>query len=261
MTSALSLDQKTNSVDYSIGQVAQDFSDMATSRGGAKDLIETVMNGCDWMAHLGINKKIAGETSATLEPIKNMFSGLGFLSHLNALRDQYRISEQKNTGEWKKGVFKDVTLGVADAADAAMFFHNTGVYVFKEGLKSIKTAFWVALGAFDLVNLYNGTDKIKDLRAQLDSAGDLQREIVQSRINLTYLSMIQSATTVAMASICLVSLLFASLAQGVLFNPVVMLGLSSAWLVLNFVNYFYDKIICHRQKQLEMMMGSGPKEA
>ena len=258
MAATSTLDPKTVANNYSVGQFANDFSSMAGSRDGAKDLLEVVINGCEWMAHLGVNKQLAQTTSSTLQPIKQGFSIMSLFHHLDGLRDQYRVSEIKDPDQLKKDVFIHTTLGVYSAAEFAMFLNSTGIYVIKEWMKSVKTVFWMALGIFDVVNLYNGVGTIKEYRAQLDRVKmDDHREILESKINLAYLQIIQSATLVAMAAIALVSLVFASMAQGFLFNPVVMLGLSSSWLVLQFVNYFYDKIITHRENNLLQVSNPG----
>jgi len=248
---ATTLNPKTVANNYSVSQFANDFSKMASSRDGAKDLLEVVINACNWMSHLGMNKEIAGATSSTLGPIKQGFSITDLIHHFGGLYDQIRVSEVKDSDALKREVFHHAILGVKSGAEFAMFLNTTGLYVIKEGMKSIKTIFWMALGVFDVVNIYSNVGKIKDYRAQLDQVRiQNHREILESKINLTYLQIIQSVTLVAMAAISLVSIVFAAAAQGFLFNPVVMLGLSSAWLVLQFVNHFYDKIIAHRENNL-----------
>lgn len=245
---------KSQPIDYSVSQFATDFTELAGSRDGAKDIIEAVCNACDWMVHLNFNRSIALETSTTLEPIGRTFSAIGLLEHMNGLRDQLRVSHVKDGEKLKKDVFRHVTLGIANAADTARLIHDSGIYVFKQGLNSIKTAFWASLGIFDTVGIYTKAGEIQEYKAELAGfegfEGTEAEGILQSRINLTYLQILQSVTLVAMAAISLVSLVFGSMAQGVLFSPVVMLGLSSSWLILNFVNCFYDRIIAHRQNRL-----------
>lgn len=242
---------KSQPSDYSVSQFATDFTKLAGSRDGAKDIIEAVCNACDWMVHLNFNRGIALATSTTLEPIGRTFSAIGLLEHMNGLRDQLRVSHVKDGEKLKKDVFHHVTLGIAKAADTARLIHDSGIYVFKQGLNSIKTAFWASLGIFDTVGIYTKAGELQEYKAELAEFEGTEAEgILQSRINLTYLQILQSVTLVAMAAISLVSLVFGSMAQGVLFSPVVMLGLSSSWLILNFVNYFYDRIIVHRQNQL-----------
>lgn len=237
--------------DYSLSHFSNDVSNFVTSSNGAKDTLDAVINACDWAAHLGIHKKLANETAATLNPLKQGFSFFGFFEQVNSLRDVYRLYAKGEGSETAKKAYDHSLIAINNASEAAMCLDATGLYRFKEGMKAIKTTFWSTILLLDTVGFAYDVGQIDNLRQKRDGAKIPEfKEVIDQKISNLSLGMLKRVTTLAMACIALVSILFASLAQGFLFNPVVMLGLSSAFLTLHFVTTFYDKIITHRMNQI-----------
>ena len=185
-------------------------------------------------------------TTAHVETVETISSGLAipnFFFNLGRLRDTYQFHEG-GPGVSREAV-KKALLTASAAGESVQFFDTIQVVALsKEALKSAKSVFWGALLGFDLMNIFDGIRNAETLEADLKSAlNPVDKEILQHRINHNFLSIAQSATLVAMASIALVSILFVSLAQGILFSPIVFLSLSSAWIILNYTTYFYGKMI------------------
>lgn len=237
---------------YSGQQFISDFQEIV--KDDPKACVDTIVSVSDWMAYLGINRELAAKTSATFGRISSIFSLPSLIEHLNGLRDEWRVSDKKDSKELKKDTLKHATLGIASGAELGILLHETGIYTFKRGVQGLNIAVWAALGVFDIANVYHDVEEIKGLQSAYDCAKTKEEKtLINSKMNLAYLKMLQSITTVAMAAIALVSIAFEALAYGVTFHPLVMLGLGSLWLGLHFSNAVYEKVLTHRQGQMEAL--------
>lgn len=228
---------------------AKDLEGYITTRDGAKDTLEGVINVFDWMKQLGFSKEFSKNASDQLEPVKQTLAIPGFVVSLGNVREKWHALNKTDD----KNAFTDFTQSVAistlNLSESAMAADSWGVVSLKEGMKSVKTTFWSAIGLIDGIDFFREISKAEILQKEMDEIIDEGRKNIWShKIQNCYLKVLKSVIMIAMASISLVTLLFASLAHGFLFSPVVFLSLSSAWLVLTYVTHFYGKTIEHWEK-------------
>ena len=227
-------------------KLTDEVGGFVTTRSGAKDALEAILNAFEWMAHLDINKAFADGARRDLEPVKQGLSVPGFFSSLNDVRREVDHFFNSDDPDSTRRVFNSTMACVNQASESAMFLDSSTIYRIGSGMKAASTAFWGSALALDGVNFFYQIGRAESLNKEISKASDLDhKNILTHKVQHAYLSVLQCVTTIAMAAICLTSILYASIAHGFIFNPVVMLGLCSAWLILQFVNYFYDKMIGH----------------
>lgn len=237
--------------NYGVLNFFKDCEDYLYSHDGCKNVLEAVSNSFDWVLYFNKNQSAAKAVKRITDPGTRMFSVFNLVEHLNGLRDGFRIKD-RNIAKVQENTFRHLVLGVASAAETACFFHELGVYVIKQGINTVKTTRWTAVGIFDTVNVYNKAERILALKEELNREKvPEKKKILRDKIKLTYFQMLEKTTVVVMSIISLVSLVFANIAQGFLFNPSVPLFLSSCWLALNISNHFFKKAIEYREHQLD----------
>lgn len=234
--------------------LVQEVSSYVSTRDGGKDTLEAVINCFDWMAHLGINQSFAETACKDLEPVKKMYSIPSFFHHLNELRHEYTVYDQTQSSEASRKLFNRAMLTTSSGSEATLFGNSLGfVELGKEGLKIANTLFWAPLFLYESVSFFYEIEQAEFLTKEMNASYDDQvKNILNHKIQIKYLNVLKSVTTLAMASISLVSILFAAMAQGILFSCGAMLALTSVWLVLNFVIYFYERMITQWEKALPL---------
>lgn len=228
----------------------KDVTKYVNTADGAQDSLDAIINCFDWMAHLGINQKFAERSSETLEPINQTLSIPQFFGALGSLRNNVQKFSNTDDSDAAKDMWNSAMITGVHGTKSCMALDSWGVYGFKEGMKTVKTVFWSCLVGLDAVGMYCEISEAKHLQKTIDCTHDSNlRDIYEHKLQNTKLKVLKNAViAVAMAPLCLVSILFASMAKGVLFHPAVFLSLTSAWLVLNFVTYFYEKAIDRWEK-------------
>lgn len=233
--------------------VLTDFVNFFKKRDNAKDGIETVINVCDWMYYLGYQKDFVDTIRNDLDPVKQMLAVPAFIESLGIMRDKYRILTHSDDQASATVDFAQSVAGSSFAlSESAIAGDSWNIYELgKEGLKAARTVFWGALAVIVGIDFYRDVDALNLLNKELEvipTGG--RKELLEHKVQKGYLSVLKSVTLLAMCFIALTSLLFASLAQGFLFSPVVFMTLSSAWLILNYTTYFYGKMIDRWENQL-----------
>lgn len=229
------------------------FNPSVNGVGGVQDTCEAIGNCFDWMAHLKINQEFANRASGTASIASDSLAIPAFLGNLGALKNSVlKYTNSDDSAAATQVVDHTLLVGV-HGAKSSFALDALGIVSLKDVMKGIKTAFWCCLIALDSRGLYNEIGEAKLLQKNLDATHDPKlTRIYEHKIQNSYLKILQHAViAVAIAPLCLISILFASIAHGVLFHPVVMLSLTSIWCALNFATYFYGKAIDRWEKESE----------
>ncbi|NGX38146.1 MAG: hypothetical protein K1000chlam2_01318 [Chlamydiae bacterium] len=233
--------------------LTDEIGSYVTTRSGAKDTLEAIINAFDWMAHLEINQSFAKKTSGELELVKQGLAVPGFFSELNTMRREIQHWSNSDDPDATRRVISSALLCVVQGSESVQFLDASKIYHIGKAMKPVLTAFWGALFLLGGGGFFWQIGRAETLNKEIDETKNLEyKNILKHKVQHAYLSVLQNVTMIAMASICLISILFSSMAQGFIFNPVVMIGLGSAWLMLEFVTYFYDKMIDHWDKELKI---------
>ncbi len=214
---------------------------------GADDFLEAIINVFDWMAYFG--NKTAEKNSEQLEPINQAFALPSFFSNLLKLPSAYQKSES-----WTdRDLFNPAMLAIHKGAKSAFFFESVGAVVFKNSKDLLKKIFWSPLLLMEVMDVKHHLGQVGKCKGELELLHHESAAFNQAwhKTNISYLSVARCACTVAMASIALVSLTFASFAKGVLFSPPVFLGLMSSWCILNYVILFYQQYVDHQAEKAQ----------
>ncbi len=226
------------------GPIWTDAAKYVKTLDGAKDTLEGFINIVDWMAHLGFEKEFAETASHDLEPIKQTLAIPGFIESLGTMKDKWSVWNNSDDLD----AFTDLTTSVAVStlkfSESAMVVDSWGIYALKDWMRAAKTGFWASAGLIDGINFCREISKAENLQKDVEGIHSPEKKNVwQHKIYLCYLNVIKATTTIAMATIALISLFFASVAHGFLFSPGVFLTLTSAWLILTYATHFYGKMI------------------
>lgn len=228
-----------------------EVKDYVTKRDGAKDTIEGVINVFEWMSHLGYNKEFADKAADQLNPVKQTLAIPGFVESLGTLRDKWRVLNASDAENATTDFTQSVAISALQFCESAMAVDSWGIYPLKEGMHAAKTGFWGAAGVIDGISFFQQVSKADELSKQIEGIKNKDlKNVYEHKLQLAYLNVAKAASTIAMAGIALTSLLFASLAHGFLFQPVVFLTLASAWLILTYTTHFYGKMIDRWEKEL-----------
>ena len=147
---------------------------------------------------------------------------------------------------------------------------QASIHAFRKGICFVNTSSDAAgvLYSFELVkggpgasffcNVYNLTSLISDswdFKDQYEKrehihdvmndpqCSEPQRDYLYHKSNLALLKMIQDISSVAMAAIALICMVFGALIENTIFLPPLLFGLSVAYLLINIIYYFYSKIV------------------
>lgn len=82
-----------------------------------------------------------------------------------------------------------------------------------------------------------------ELRIQGGHYTQQQNQILQNYSAITFIKIIQDISSVAAAALVLVCIFFASLVEGLVFIPPLLLGLSTVYLGTSIILYFYKRIV------------------
>lgn len=237
-------------ISYSLGNFPLDCCDFITSVQGSKFTLDVAMNVSDWFKFFHFKEKASDLVSKTLDPLRNTFDVLDLVKYANCLKNDLFYSS-KDSENWQKNAFSHTAAAIGSAAGTLRFLHQMGFFVLEKALKGVRAVYWVAFGLVDTLDIWGKLGEIRSLENRMSSVSSPQKDLMQSRVNLVYLQVLQSITFIAIAAISLISLVFVSIAECVLLNSsVVILVLSSCWLSLECFNYFYEKIINHQETQL-----------
>lgn len=190
-------------------------------------------------------------TDKHVETLDTINAGLAipsFLSLLADLRTKIQGVKRSDDPLLKRKLVETSLLATVSGTESALFLDTIKIRPLNEMLNGVKGAFWGSLLLFSGMNIFEGISNAETLDAAWSKAHASQKsfekkEIIQHRIRCNFLTIAKHVTTVAMAAIALVSIFFASIAQGVLFSPLTFFALSTSWVVLNFTTYFYEKMI------------------
>jgi|GEM_PF-3427170 len=223
---------------------ATDVKEYVKDPDGAKDTLEGFINVFDWMSQLGFHKDFADKASAQLDPMKQTLAIPGFVAALGNMRDKWHILNHTDESEATVNFSTSVAVTTLNLCESAMCGDSWGVYSLQEGMKAAKTGFWASAGFLDTVSFFRELNKAGHLQKKIEHVpNSANKNVIQHKIQHCYLNVLKATATIAMSAIALTSLLFASLAHGFLFSPIVFLSLASAWLILTYTTHFYGKMI------------------
>jgi len=236
--------------------IPQHFADLVDEE--PKDTLECVITALEGIEYTGASdetKAWCGGAASQLDPYKKAFSFFSLPSKLNGMRRG--INKLQNSDDWSKvtpQLFTDTVFTAHAASESALCLDAFGwVELTKEAMSFTKGVFWSALGIFDLHNLFiTHPDKLNDLEVEIGKSKDADKlNILNHKINRTYIEVVKSVLIVGMAAISLVSLTFASVAQGVLFSPGLFFTMGASWSALFLVSFFYGKMIDVEERHLQ----------
>ncbi|MBS0630085.1 MAG: hypothetical protein JSS30_07695 [Verrucomicrobia bacterium] len=204
------------------------------------DVVELGANICEWTHELTGNER-AEEIGEKLEVFEKFFAVPGAFEKAGKLKASW---ERWLDGGPVTPIVENGLLLTNKVAKSAQFFDATGIAPLKEGLRTAKGFFWGTLGIFDSIQVVKSISEAGKLDKQIKETADREEKtIIEHRWQIAFLNVIKSVNTIAQSVIALISIFFVSLAQGIIFSPIVFLGLTSTWLALNFGVHFYDKIV------------------
>lgn len=243
----------TRCVDYlQPGPIADQTVKTLSSLDGIEEVTEAVSNGSEWI-HRWTGNETAGKTVEVFERINLGLSIPGFISSIGKLRDAFRaywvadnkVKQDEVFSQTAEEKVAQVGLGTLNkAAKSGMFFNEINFLSLKQGLQVLKTAFWGSLFFIDVLAGVKQYRKANNFaKAAKEEVNIAKRGILEHRVKIAILKVIKSVNSIALASISLVSIVFASLAKGFIFSPVVFLSLSSTWLILHYFSTFYKTMV------------------
>lgn len=225
-----------------------------TSGRDVKDVIDFVSTGLKWFPYFNMSDQtldFANKTRGDLDPIAQGLSVFSFFSDLNGVRrsiGHYFSSDDTDAG---RKLFNSTMCAVNSGSESSMFLDTINIVPLKEGMKAVSGAFWGSAALLSGVDYFYQIGQIEHLSKEIETESDDDIKAVrQDELGLSYLKIVKNITTVALASIILVSLVFAGVASYMLFSPVVQLGLSTTWFVLQFVCYYYQSVIDYKKTAL-----------
>ncbi|NGX39640.1 MAG: hypothetical protein KR126chlam1_00973 [Chlamydiae bacterium] len=248
-----------------------------------KDFLEVFITLCDWVPYFNVGeqyKELAERGSGTIDTAKKGLAIPGFFSSLNEVRHKTSDFFQKDDDDTGRQLFNASAVTVLNGAESSLFLDATGLVPLKEGLKIAKTLFWAPIFLMEVVDFNYRICQLDDYHEQIATKKDdlvknelllevgesgikktrlenrvshIKEEIslYESRADYTHLMIIKKVTLLALSSLLLVSILFASMAQGILFAPITLLSLSSSWLALHIITYMYDRVLTARMEEMD----------
>ena len=200
------------------------------------DCVEAAITTLQWV-NKATGNEAALEAADKLEILELAFALPGVVEKIGDIKAN--VEKGKNLKAAQSGLL----LGVK-AAKSAKFFNSIDVIALKDHLKTANGIFWGCLGAFDAINIPLYVIEAGELNKQYNTAKkDEDKSIINHRFWIACLNVAKSVNCVAQACIALVSILFVSLAHGLIFNPLVFLSLTTSWLILNFGIHYYEKFV------------------
>lgn len=205
------------------------------------DVVEAGANICEWTHEL-TGSEYAHETGETLEILEQACALPAFFEKLGSLRNNWSKWEL-GTGKLTK-VVQSGLMVANKAAKSSIFLNSVDVFHLKGNMSMVRGVFWSTLGIFDSINVVEVIQEVTELDKQIkETTNTEKREILGHRWQIAALNVVKSVNCIAQACIALIGIFFVSLAHGVIFSPLVFLGLTSSWLILNFGTHFYEKIV------------------
>lgn len=207
----------------------------------ADDVAEVGVTAFEW-AHVFTGSEYAHESAETLETVEQVLALPAFVKRVGDTRNSF-VQWQEGTGKFTE-VVQNGLMTVNKAAKSSFFFNSIDLIQLKDNLKVARGIFWSTLGVVDTIEVVANVSKLGALNDQYSKTTNAEeKNILNHRWYLTGLNIVKSVNCIAQAAIALVSILFVSLAHGIIFSPIVFLGLTTSWLILNFGTHFYGKFI------------------
>lgn len=247
MTAATSLIQprKADAFDH--------ITDMCKSE--TKTILDGIVTGTGWVPYTNASPKTAAfakKVGDALDPVKLAHAIPEFFIGVENLRRAWT--------NWNSTDDPDLTrrtvnygLGTINAGTESLkFVQASKIYAFKETTLALcEKVFWITAGLLEGIDFFHGLDEASYLQKQIDASHDVEvKNLNNSKLTNTYLKLVASVTTIAMAFISLVSLFFATFAVGFLFSPIVFQSLATAWVLIKLTTLFYDRSIAAQEKQM-----------
>lgn len=222
------------------GYFLEETKDLLTKCDGIGDVCDLVANISEW-THEATGSEKAHQVGATFEVAETAFAAPGLVEQ------GYNTGKHLVDGEYTKAFQSGLLVGVK-GAKTAKFFNSAGLPLL-ENLKIANGVMWSCLGVFDLFNIYGNVKEAHELNKKYNSATEADKSLLNHRFWIACLSVVKAVNCVAQACIALVGILFASIATGIIFNPLVFLALTTTWLTLNFGIHYYEKFVDKWEKE------------
>jgi hypothetical protein len=207
------------------------------------DVVEAGANICEW-THVLTGSEYAHDTAEKLETLEQVCALPAFVEKLGGLKNSWtKWDWGQGTGKFTK-VVQNGLMVVNKGAKSSFFFNSIDLIPLKDNLKVAKGIFWSTLGVVDSISVFDSFQEMNKLDGEINKTRNAEwKSILGHRWTIAALNIAKSVNCIAQAAIALVSILFVSLAHGIIFSPLVFLGLTSSWLILNFGTHFYEKIV------------------
>lgn len=226
-----------------------------------KDVIDAVQTGLKWFPYFDVSQSTLDFGQKVRNELGPISGGIAFFSLFSDLNDVRRkISHYFGSDDSDAGrkVFNSAMCAVNSGSESAMFLDTIKIVPLSEGMKSVAAGgYWGAAGLLCAVDFFFQIGQVEHLNEAIKNEKDEKIKAVrQDELGLAYFKIVKNICTVALASIILVSLVFAGVTSCLLFSPVVQLGISTTWFVLHFITYYYASAIDFKKATLA---GSGIK--
>lgn len=240
MTSAIraSIPKENNWLDY-VQDYCKDPSRM-------RDTADLTSHAIGWMNQMPLSDATLSTANTIRDHAKKVSGGLS-------------IPLLASTGIdfFKKG-FNDSEVAkrglelIGRSADAALFLDSAKIVNLKGAALPVEGAMWGAGGLYDVWDLVQQVRDSEIHGANMEKATAPEaKDLHRSKRYLANLTIIKNVTSIALAVIAIISLIFGYMAMGVMIVPIVFLALSTLFVVLNIVTYFYGRMVEDQQKLLE----------
>jgi hypothetical protein len=205
------------------------------------DVVEGVIVGLQWF-NTATGSEKAHHAAEKFEVLEEACALPAIPEKIGAVKTH--LEEGENLKAFQSGLL----LGTK-VAKSAKFFNSIDVFPLGEHLKTANAAFWGFLGVFDSINIVGSVKEAHELNKSYNSAKEADKSIIGHRFWIACLNVVKAVNCVAQACIALVAIFFASIATGIIFNPLVFLGLTTSWLTLNFGIHYYEKFVDKWEKE------------
>jgi len=244
-TVTLASDSSKTRADY-----LDHFRDFAKEK--TSDVLETIITCLDWVPYFNVCSETAAfseKASSQLEPMKKVLSIPEFFGDLRTYNKNWQDYSKDNLD-----IYDHSATTIRHGSESMIGLHLAGIIDLKKGLQAAKSLFWGAIFVGSGIDLYQNGVEVKEYQAKMETAKTPEaKAYFGKRITLTYLERARDIAYIALASIALVSILFASMAQGLLFSPGVFLGFATAGLVFDIASFFYKKVLDQEKIELNII--------
>lgn len=210
---------------------------------GTKDLIETAIAGFEIAKCFNFQGIFSTRACDSLGILSQGFSIPALFHDANDLRHHLVTWGKSDNWEVNLDVFNSTARTAKNASETFGFFDAMNIIYLKNWLNVTRGVFWGALFSLDFVDYFVNIANAESYMKKIQKAKDPEvKAFYEHKLDFTFLKIIQNVSTIALASLMLVSIFFVGIAEGFLFAPVT-LGLTSTWLVLNIFTHYYEQIL------------------